>query len=57
MTTGEFLKKELEKLAKRHKLIGEIRGKGLMVGIELVRDQQKTPANTEGNNMYYKKIV
>jgi 4-aminobutyrate aminotransferase len=44
---GEFVKKELERLAKRHKLIGEIRGKGLMIGIELVRDSQKTPANTE----------
>jgi len=48
---GEFLKKELRKLAKRHKLIGEIRGKGLMVGIELVRDGQKTPADTEANRI------
>jgi len=48
---GEFLRKELEKLAKRHELIGEIRGKGLMVGIELVRDNQKTPANTEANKI------
>lgn len=48
---GEFLKKELQKLAKRHRLIGEIRGKGLMVGIELVRDGQKTPADTEANTI------
>ena len=48
---GEFLKKELAELAKRYKLIGEIRGKGLMIGIELVRDSQKTPANTEGNKI------
>jgi 4-aminobutyrate aminotransferase-like enzyme len=48
---GEFLKRELEKLAKRHELIGEVRGKGLMVGIELVRDGQKTPAKTEGNKI------
>jgi len=48
---GEFLKKELAKLAKRHKIMGEIRGKGLMVGIELVRDEQKTPASTEGNKI------
>jgi 4-aminobutyrate aminotransferase len=48
---GEFLKKELERLAKRFKLIGEIRGKGLMIGIELVRESQKTPANTEGNKI------
>jgi 4-aminobutyrate aminotransferase/(S)-3-amino-2-methylpropionate transaminase len=48
---GEFLRKELKKLAKRHELMGEIRGKGLMVGIELVRDKQKTPANTEANRI------
>lgn len=48
---GEFLRKELEKLATRHKLMGEIRGKGLMVGIELVRDKQKTPANAEANTI------
>ena len=48
---GEFLEKEFPELAKRYKLIGEIRGKGLMIGIELVRDSQKTPANTEGNKI------
>jgi 4-aminobutyrate aminotransferase len=48
---GEFLKKELGMLAKRHELIGEIRGKGLMVGIELVRDRHKTPADVEGKKI------
>jgi 4-aminobutyrate aminotransferase len=48
---GELLKKELERLAKRFKLIGEIRGKGLMIGIELVQDSQKTPADTESNKI------
>jgi len=48
---GAFLKEELEKLAKRHEVIGEIRGKGLMVGIELVRGRHKTPANTEGSEI------
>jgi 4-aminobutyrate aminotransferase-like enzyme len=32
-------------------MIGEIRGKGLMIGIELVLDKEKTPANTEGNKI------
>ncbi len=48
---GEFLRRELEKLANRHELMGEIRGKGLMVGIELVRDEQRTPASTEANKI------
>jgi 4-aminobutyrate aminotransferase len=33
------------------KLREETRGKGLMVGIELVRDKQKTPANAEGGKI------
>jgi 4-aminobutyrate aminotransferase / (S)-3-amino-2-methylpropionate transaminase / 5-aminovalerate transaminase len=48
---GEFLRAEFENLRPKHKLIGEIRGKGLMLGIELVRDDQKTPANSEGDKI------
>jgi len=48
---GELLKKKLQGLAERHEIIGEIRGKGLMVGIELVRDEKKTPAVAEGNRI------
>jgi 4-aminobutyrate aminotransferase/(S)-3-amino-2-methylpropionate transaminase len=48
---GEFLKAQLEALKAKHKMIGEVRGKGLMIGVELVRDQNKTPANTEGSKI------
>jgi 4-aminobutyrate aminotransferase-like enzyme len=48
---GEFLRSRLEPLKAKYPMIGEIRGKGLMIGIELIRDQQKTPANTEGNKI------
>ena len=48
---GEYLKSRLEPLKAKYPLIGEIRGKGLMIGIELVRDKQKTPANTEGGRI------
>jgi 4-aminobutyrate aminotransferase len=41
---GEYLKGQLMALKERYPLIGDVRGLGLMVGIELVKDVRKTPA-------------
>jgi 4-aminobutyrate aminotransferase len=42
---GEYFMGKLRELASRHPVIGEIRGRGLMIGMELVTDQaSKTPA-------------
>lgn len=42
---GEILKRELAGLAQKFPVIGEVRGLGAMVGVELVRDRQtKEPA-------------
>lgn len=45
---GTYLKKQLEALKEEHKLVGEVRGQGMMQGIELVRNQKtKEPASQE----------
>jgi len=42
---GEFLKSELKQLQERFSVIGNVRGEGLFLGIELVLDREaKTPA-------------
>lgn len=37
--TGTYLQSELRKLMARHPMIGDVRGLGLMVGVELVKDR------------------
>ncbi len=44
---GNYAMGKLRELAKGSALIGEVRGLGLMIGVELVKDSLKTPASAE----------
>ena len=36
---GGYIKKRLEEMKEKHPMIGDVRGKGLMVGVEIVKDK------------------
>ncbi|XP_056318218.1 ethanolamine-phosphate phospho-lyase [Danio aesculapii] len=52
---GGYLTQLLEDLKKRHPLVGDVRGRGLFVGLELVKNQSKrTPATAEAQDVIYR---
>ncbi len=52
---GHQLLSGLKSMADRHPLIGDIRGRGLVIGIELVQDQEtKAPATLEAAKVVYR---
>jgi alanine-glyoxylate transaminase/(R)-3-amino-2-methylpropionate-pyruvate transaminase len=45
---GNYILAGLNQLKEKHKIIGDVRGKGLLLGIEMVKDRAtKTPASAE----------
>jgi 4-aminobutyrate aminotransferase len=49
-TVGEHLMNGIRHLQHKHEIIGDVRGKGLMIGIELVRDRQTKARAIEERN-------
>ena len=39
-TLGDYLRQQLRELQARHECIGDVRGRGLMVGVEMVEDRE-----------------
>ncbi|CAH1434863.1 unnamed protein product [Lactuca virosa] len=48
LKTGTYLKNQLLALKEKHQIIGDVRGRGFLLGMELVTDRElKTPATRE----------
>jgi 2,2-dialkylglycine decarboxylase (pyruvate) len=48
-TKGEYLKRQLILLADKYEIIGDVRGRGLLIGVEFVHDRKtKEPAEEAG---------
>lgn len=55
MRVGNYLTDLLKEQKAKHALIGDIRGIGLFIGIDLVKDREKrTPATAEAQHIIYK---
>ena len=48
---GAWLMDRLTRFKETCPLVGDVRGKGLMIGLELVRDAEKTPADDEAKQV------
>jgi 4-aminobutyrate aminotransferase len=49
-STGRYILEGLMEMEKRHNAMGEVRGKGMMIGVELVKDRAtKAPAREEAS--------
>jgi 4-aminobutyrate aminotransferase len=52
---GGYLKQRLEELKEKHEIIGDVRGRGLFIGAELVKDRKtKKPASLETHKLCYR---
>jgi len=52
---GTYVMKRLRELQEKYSIIGDVRGKGLMIGVEMVKDPKtKAPGKEEANEIMKK---
>ena len=58
MIIGEFMIEKFRELQKKYPIIGEVRGKGLMIGIELVKNREtKEKLDKKYTEMLFKEAL
>ena len=54
-TVGAFIKKRMEKIKENHPIVGDVKAKGFLLGMELVKDKQTKEPFAEAGKLVYQK--
>lgn len=54
-TVGKFFMQRMEKMREEHPIIGDVKGKGFLLGIELVKDKKTKEPFEEAGTLVYQK--
>lgn len=54
---GSYLKKKLEEMKEKHKIVGDVRGKGLLIGVEIVKDKESKKPGVEEAKQISRKCI
>jgi 4-aminobutyrate aminotransferase-like enzyme len=52
---GEFFEKRMDTMKKAHPIVGDVRGKGCLLGVELVKDRATKEPFTEAGKLVYQR--
>lgn len=51
LIVGAYLKKGIKSLSSKYDLIGDVRGKGFFLAVEMIKDSSRTPATQSASNV------
>ena len=54
-TVGKAIMNRLEKMKEQHPIIGDVKGKGFLLGVELVKDKQTKEPFAQAGTLVYQK--